>query len=69
MRLRCIAVECPWESQDLSEELAEKALNLHMQHVHPVPATQPQVGGAGVKKPEKFPRPIIDQDSTLRILE
>ena len=26
---------------------------------------QPQTGGAGVKKPEKFPRPFIDQDSTL----
>ena len=65
MRLRCVAVECPWESQDLHEDLAEKALNLHMLHVHPVPTTQPQVGGTGVKKPEKFPRPTIDQDSTL----
>ena len=65
MKLKCIAEECNWESQDLNEGLAEKMFDRHLQLVHQVAPTQPQVGGTGVKKPEKFPRAIIDQDSTL----
>ena len=65
MKLQCIAEECSWESQDLNEGLAEKMLDRHLQLAHQVAPAEPQVGGTGVKKPEKFPRPIIDQDSTL----
>ena len=65
MKLRCIAEDCIWESQDLNEGLAEKTLLMHLQLVHQVAPAQPQVGGTGLKKPEKFPRPLIDQDSTL----
>ena len=65
MKLKCIAEECTWESQDVNEGLAEKTLLMHLQLVHQVPPAQPQVGGTGLKKPEKFPRPLIDQDSTL----
>ena len=65
MKLKCIAEDCIWESQDLNEGLAKDTLLMHLQLVHQVAPAQPQVGGAGVKKPEKFPRPIIDQDSTL----
>ena len=51
MKLQCIAEECNWESQDLNEGLAEKMLDRHLQLVHQVTPVQPQVGGAGVKKP------------------
>ena len=60
-----IAEGCDWESQKLNEGLAKDTLVMHLQLVHQVEPAQPQVGGAGVKKPEKFPRPSIDQDSTL----
>ena len=65
MKLKCVAKECTWESQDLSEGLAEKTLLMHLQLIHQVPPAQPQGGGTGTKKPEKFPRPIIEQDSML----
>ena len=65
MKLQCVTTECMWETQDLVEELAKWSLTQHMQHVHPAPATEQQVGGVGTRKPEKFPRPTIDQDSTL----
>ena len=65
MKLKCVVEECTWESQDLNEGLAKDTLLMHLQAVHQVAAAQPQVGGTGVKKPEKFPRPLIDQDSTL----
>ena len=65
MKLKCVSEECAWESQDLTEGLAEKTLLMHLQLAHQVAPAQPQAGGSGVKKPEKFPRPLIDQDSTL----
>ena len=65
MKLKCVAEDCIWESQDLNEGLAKDTLLMHLQLVHQVAPAQPPVGGTGVKKPEKFPRPIIDQDSTL----
>ena len=49
----------------MAEELAKWSLIQHMQHVHHATATEQQVGGVGIRKPEKFPRPMIDQDSTL----
>ena len=52
MKLKCIAEECIWESQDLNEGLAEKTLLMHLQLVHQVAPAQPQVGGTGLKKPE-----------------
>ena len=67
MKLKCIAEGCDWESQDLHEGLAKEMLDRHLQLAHQVTPVQPQVGGAGVKKPEKFPRPVIDQDSTLEV--
>ena len=60
MKLKCIAEDCTWESQDLTEGLAKDTLLMHLQLAHQVAPAQPQVGGAGVKKPEKFQRPIID---------
>ena len=65
MKLKCVAKECTWESQNLDEGLAEQTLHMHLQLVHQIAPAQPQVGATGVKKPEKFPRPLIDQDSTL----
>ena len=65
MKLKCIDEGCGWESQELSEGLAKDTLVMHLQLAHQVGPTQPQAGGVGVKKPEKFPRPSIDQDSTL----
>ena len=65
MKLKCVAEGCEWESQELNEGLAKDTLVMHLQLVHQIEPAQPQVGGAGVKKPEKFPRPSIDQDSTL----
>ena len=67
MKLKCVDEECNWESQDLNEGLAKDTLLMHLQLVHQVAPAQPQVGGTGVKKSEKFPRPIIDQDSTLEL--
>ena len=65
MKLKCVSEECAWESQDLTEGLAKKTLMMHLQLAHQVAPAQPQAGGSGAKKPEKFPRPLIDQDSTL----
>ena len=52
MKLKCVAKECTWESQDLSEGLAEKTLLMHLQLAHQVPPTQLQGGGTGTKKLE-----------------
>ena len=65
MKLQCVTPDCVWETQDLAKELAKWSLIKHMQHVHPAPAMEQQVGGVGIMKPEKFPRIIIDLDSTL----
>ena len=65
MKLQCVAEGCQWETQELNEGLAKDTLVMHLQLVHQVAPAQPQIVGAGVKKPEKFPRPSIDQDSTL----
>ena len=67
MKLNCIVENCSWESQDSDKGLAKDTLIMHLQLIHEAAPAQPQVGGTGVRKPEKFPRPIIDQDSTLEV--
>ena len=48
MKLKCVAEDCIWESQDLNEGLAKDSLLMHLRLVHQIVPAQPQVGGTGV---------------------
>ena len=56
-----------WETQDLAEELAKWSLTQQMQHVHPAPATEQQVGGVGTRaftaSSPKIPAPWLTLDN------
>ena len=62
--LPCVMVgeACDYKTPEgLPYEQAKEVLELHMRHVHPVAG-----GGAGREhKPEKFPRPTLELDSTI----
>ena len=54
---------CDYQTELLDAETALKFLELHAKTAHPATTTN-NVTGSSSKKPEKFPRPTIDIDST-----
>ena len=57
-----IGGECDFQTIALEYDQAKDLLQLHMQHTHPV--TMPGGGVHDKFKPEKFPRPTLELDST-----
>ena len=63
LRLPCVlgATACNYETPELQYEQAKEQLELHMKYRHPAA----NVGTPGEnKKPEKFPRPVLELDTT-----
>ena len=66
--LPCVmgAEVCKFKTTELEYEHANEQLGTHMKFVHGGGSEPSHVGG---NKPEKFPRPSIEADSTLEAWE
>ena len=57
---------CTYATPELEYEQADSQLERHMKYAHPTPTADP---GGNNTKPEKFPRPTIDMESTTESWE
>ena len=57
-----MGMDCDYKTESVEEATALKIMDMHERLSHPTSANQATNGGS--RKPEKFPRPSIDIDST-----
>ena len=65
VKLSCPAgAPCTYVTEEVDPQTALALLAMYERAAHPATGGGGESTRAGVKKPEKFPRPQIDQDST-----